>query len=1191
MPHVDDDEPDSAFSNNKFRLYSISSHDRKVLRGGASLNLTERRPFLGLAACLVILLLLTNLCPPAEAQKDMGSIVGTVKDTSGAVVPEAKITVTEVSKGTSFNTSTGPSGDYVASPLPVGEYTVKVQKQGFKSLVVGPMQLDVQQRLSANATLEVGEIVQVVQVRQSAPLLETQTSDLGQVVGSHDMQNLPLNGRNFAQLALLSAGVVPSEPGSRNADTYGFSSNGGRGYENNFLLDGIDNNSNLTDLLNETSYVIQPSVDALQEFKVQTNAYSAEFGRGNGAVVNATIKSGSNQLHGDVYEFLRNDHLDGRNFFDADRAPYQQNQFGFTIGGPVYLGHLYDGRNRSFFFFDYEGLRIRQGETFVATVPTAVQRNGDFSDLLDLTSPTGVSDCNGTPTYAGEIFNTRLSQVNNTSPTGVCGVPFGYDGSGNPTNVIPQGTIDSLAARLTSLWPMPNVAGAGFNYLTNPKRVENRNNFDTRIDQKLSDKDNSFFRLSYEKQPSIIPSVFQSVGGNGNDFFSGDELNFYLGVALSESHIFSPRLVNEFRFGYNRINSHRYQFNSGTDVSASLGIPGVPFVPLNGGMPEFDFSDVDGIGDPTYLPSLEIQNTFSYADNLTWVRDKHTLKFGTEIRSEEFTILQPASPRGQLNFDPIFTDNAASPGSGGSGYASFLLGLPDGGNITNIHNVDYVRPVYAFYAQDDYRLTNQFTLNLGLRYELFMPVREKYDAQGSYDLTTRTLLVPKGQTAQLTPTIAALVPIRATANRGLVPADTNNFAPRIGFAYQATKDLVLRGAYGVFYSGYESGPWSNPSPAFNPPFFVTEVYNTTCGAASANTAAGQLDCSIPGFNQFSNGFPATSLVDPNTPQLLQLDPTIVTPYMQQWNLSTQYLLPADIMFQVSYAGSKGTKLYTFYNGNQAAPTSDPTIPYADRRPISFIDNSITNFASNGLSTYHSLQARVEKRFSKSFSFLASYTWSHSLDNASSANLGSDNHSGDRYFAMHPDWEHGNSDFDVRNRFVASYIYDLPFGQGRHFGSQASGALEQIIGGWRIAGITTLAAGNWYTVRDGNGNFSNSDGSQHPNLIENPNASPCVPGTFFNTCAFGDPPLGSFGNVGRNTIVGPGLNSWDFSIFKNFQISERVRAEFRSEFFNFPNHTNFTLPSGGSESMGSSNFGFMTGARPPRQIQFAMKFYF
>jgi len=1140
---------------------------------------------------LVLLLALGHL---SWAQKDTASIVGTVKDATGALVADAKVTVTDVDRGVTFVTASNPSGYYSAGPLHIGRYSVKIEKEGFKTAVAGLVELQVQDRAEVNVILPVGRVQETVEVTGVRPMMETQTSELGQVVDNKRMGQLPLNGRNFSQLAFLSAGVAPAEPGSRNEGSYGFSSNGGRSYQNNYLLDGIDNNSNLTDLLNGTSYVIQPSVDAIQEFKVQTNAYSAEFGRGNGAILNATIKSGTNQVHGDIYEFLRNDKLDARDYFQTVRGAYQQNQFGGTIGGPIVLGKLYNGRNKSFFFFDYEGLRVRQARTLTATVPTAAERQGDFSSQLDLTSPAAALDCNGHPTYAGEIFDVRRTQ---TTAAGLCGLPFGYDASGNPTNIIPAALMDPLAVKLTSLWPLPNVFGvSGHNFLATPKRTENRNNFDIRVDHVFSQKDASFYRFSYEKQPSVIPSVFQATGGDGNDFFTGNEQNFYLSAAISETHVFNPHVINEFRLGYNRINSHRYQFNYNRNVSAELGIPGVPYAPLNGGLPEFDFSDVDGIGDPTFLPSLEIQNTYTLSDNLTWVHGQHSFKFGGEVRREEFTIFQPASPRGQLNFGNLFTDNPGTPGSGGSGFASWLMGLPDGGYITNLHNVDYHRRAFSLYVQDDYTVTSRLTLNLGLRYDLFGSVQERNDQEGTYNIATRTLYVPVGQTQQLTPIIAALVPISATAPKGLVNPIKTNFAPRIGLAYKLTNKLVARAGYGVFYSGYESGPWSNPSPGFNPPFFVTENYNTPCSAPSVNPAAGQTDCSIPGFSHFYQGFPGNSLIDPNTPQLLELDPRIRSPYTQQWHLTTEYQLPGDAVVEVGYAGSKGSKLYTYWDGNQPAPTTDPTAPYAPRRPVPIIDSSISVFASSGSSTYNSLQTRVEKRFSHGFSLLAGYTWSHSIDNESSANLGSNNNSGPRFFRLHPEWEKGNSDFDIRHRFTLGYVWDLPFGNGKAVAGGATGALDKVIGGWQISGITTLSSGNWLTITDGNGNFANSTGGQRPKVVpgQDPNGRPCIPGTFFNTCAFTDPPPGSFGDAGRNIVRGPGFQIWDASLLKQIPINESRRFEFRAEFFNVPNHTNFTPSCAYCASpldMASGSYGFITAAKPPRQIQFGLKFYY
>ena len=1171
------------------------------------------------------LLILTILAVPAWAQKDAGSIVGSVKDPSGAIVANAKVTITDLEHGQISSTTTNTEGDFVVSPLRVGRYTVTVEQTGFKKAISDPIGLDVQQRVAVNIVLQVGQITESVVVSGATPLLETETSELGQVVDSQRVANLPLNGRNFAQLALLTAGTAPSEPGARDEQSYGFSAGGARSLQNNFLLDGIDNNSNLTDLLNETNYVIQPPVEALAEFKVQTNAYSAEFGRGNGAIINAVIKSGTNDIHGSAWGFLRNNVLDARNYFDPvgkGAPPYEQYQFGGTFGGPVYIPHLYDGRNKTFFFVDYEGLRIHQADTQTLLLPSPAQIGGDFSALLDTTTVTG-TDCNGNPTYAGEVFDTRLTQTSGTSSTGLCGVPIGgYTAGGIPTNIIPSSggnnKIDPLAARILALLPPANANGNGYNYIANPVETTHRANFDIRVDHKFSDKDNSFYRFSYEDQPSLIPPPFPGSLIDGGGFFSGVEDNSYRSLALSESHLFRTSLVNEFRLGYNRINSHRYQFNYNVDVSGQVGFPGVPFTPINGGLPQLTFGDGSAptLGSPTFLPSVEIQNTYVLSDNVTWIKGKHTLKFGTEIRREEFTIFQPASPRGNESFGVGFTDNPANPGTGGSGLASFLVGLSDGGSINNLKNVDYFRPLYSFYAQDDFKVTPKLTLNLGLRYELFTTVKERHDQQGTFDLqdpNNPTIIVPKGQTMQLTPTLASQITVSPTGSRGLIPVDKNNFAPRIGFAYQLTPETVLRGGYGIFYGGQENGPYSNPSPGFNPPFFVTQNFNSPCGAASANPALFNADpnlnndCAVPGLSNapggvpgsggIAVGFPATSLTDPNTPLLFSLAPGMVTPYMQQWNFGVERQLGKDTVLQVTYAGSKGTKLFTFYNGNQADPSADPTAAFAPRRPVPSIDTGINLFKSDGGSKYNSLQSRLEKRFTHGFSVLVTYTYSHAIDNASNANLGSQNNDGFRWF-KHPEWEKGNASFDVRHRFTASYIYELPFGKGKRMLGDANGALEQVVGGWQIAGITTVSTGNWFTPTDSNGSFANSDGLQMPNVVADPNSSPhCLRGTFFNTCAFVDPPLGSFGNAGRNSVRGPGFQVWDFSVFKMFRVSERTRLEFRTEFFNIPNHTNFLLSKSGPQQgnnstvLGASQFGFLTAARSPRQIQFSLKLSF
>ncbi|HET9405835.1 MAG TPA: TonB-dependent receptor [Candidatus Sulfotelmatobacter sp.] len=1199
-----------------------------------------------------VLLLFSALC---WAQRDTGSIVGSVKDPSGGVVIGAKVTVTDADRGTSFETTTNQTGEYVASPLHIGRYNVTAEKQGFKKALAGPVVVDVQARPEVNLTLQVGKVSETIVVTSEGPQLETETSDLGQVVNGHTAETLPLNGRNYAQLALLGTGVAPAEPGSREAGSFGFSASGARALQNNFLLDGVDNNSNLGDLLNESTYVIQPSVDAIGEFKVQTNAYSAEFGRGNGAIMNAVIKSGTNQFHGDVYEFLRNDKFDGRNAFDEfGRQPYKQNQFGATLGGPII-------KNRTFFFGDYEGLRIRQATPLLNLIPTPQEISGDFTGKLTNQKAFAVDqngiptsnqalDCNGNPTFQGEIFNTRLTQnVPSSSPLasidqdGFCGVPI--TSNGLPTgqlNKFPTTLIDPLAARLSKFYPQPNTTLGGSNFLVDPHRAETRNNFDVRIDHKIAKNDDFFGRFSYEDQPSNIPAPFNNVL-DGGSFFDGIEDNSYRSLALSETHLFTPQLVNEFRIGYNRINSHRLQINFDKNVAGDpafgINFPGVPFVAGtdNGGLPQITFGDgTVPIGSSTFLPSLEKQNSYVFTENLTWIKGRHSFKFGGEIRREQFTIFQPAESRGTLDFGSGFTDNPAAPSSGGEAFATFLLGISDGGAITNLHNVDYRRPIYSVYAQDDFRVTPRLTFNLGLRYELFTTVKEAHDQQATFDFNQQALIVPKGQKMQLTPTLAQSIPVLDTGSRGLISPDLNNFAPRIGLAYQITNKLVLRSGYGVFYGGQENGPFSNPSPGFNPPFFTIQSFNQPCGFTAANPTAGQTDCSIPNFNVLSQGFPLNSLSDPNTPQFFAFDPRFRrTPYTQQWNMGLEYQLPAQTILQISYAGSRGAKLFAFYDGNQAVPTADQTAPTAPRRPVhtcnttllpncdpSVFDTNITTLRSNAFSRYNSLQARLQKRLGRGLEFEAAYTYAHALDDASSANLGSFA-SGDFRDQTKPQLEYGNADFDVRHRLTLSYSYELPFGKGKSFGGNASGFANQMIGGWQIAGITTASTGTYFTPTDIATNLANSGGggdvanAARPNRVGDPNAKPCIAGTVFNTCAFAtNTVFGTFGNAGRNIIRGPGYQNWDFSIFKNFPITEQRRFEFRAEFFNLWNHVNpqlfppqfnFDNPAtdhgqdvgphqnkcpGTIDNLNSNcAWGFVQSARDPRFIQFAMKFYF
>ena len=1211
------------------------------------------RPQFLLALFCMSLALTTTL----QAQKDAGAIVGLVRDPSGAVVSGAKVTVTDVDRGIVLTLSTNDNGEYVASPLRIGRYSVTVAKEGFKKAVAGPVQVNIQDRVGVDLKLDPGMATEVVAVTGERPQLETETSELGQVVDSQRINALPLNGRNYAQLALLGAGIAAAEPGSRVETTYGFSSNGARSLQNNFLLDGIDNNANLGDVLNGAAYVVQPAVDAIAEFKVETNAYSAEFGRGNGAIMNAVIKSGTNQIHGDLWEFLRNDKLDATNAFDNPsiggfgQQPYKQNQFGFTLGGPIV-------KNKLFFFGDYEGLRIRQALPQLSTVPTQAEVGGDFSAFLQLSQPiTGVVDCHDNPTYLGEIFDPTQAETGSAYNGGPCSLPIGTTGpnySGTPTNKFsnPGGTgtaIDPLAQELANLFPppTPNLTLPGGNFLSDPERSETENKFDVRIDQIVNNKDNFFVRFSYGNDNNFLPSPFQNIL-DGGSFQDGYSNNTAEGLAASEIHTFRNNLINEFRFGFNHLNSHRFNLysneNVSQDIPGGIPFPGVPFEAGQniGGLPSLSFGDGTAtIGASEYLPAIEHQHSYVFTDNLSWTRGRHAAKFGAELRFEEFTILEPAAARGAMDFGGGFliNDNLADPGTGGEAFASFMQGISDGGSITSVNpNIDYRRQIYAVYGLDDIKVNSKLTLNLGLRYELFTTIKEANNNQDTFNFNTLSLIAPSGQNRVLTPTLGTELAIQNNGSRGLISPDLNNFAPRIGLAYQFADKLVLRSGYGIFYGGQENGPFSNPSPGFNPPFLSSEAFNAPCQAPSANGS--QLDCSISAANNnglplnvLSQGFPATSLSDPNSPELYSLDPHLVTPYTQQWHLGLEYQLPADTVFEVSYAGSRGLKLFAFYNGNQAVPVlGTDSLPTAPRRPANdeapgatgpctlanpqncnpALDTTIDTFRSNTRSNYDSLQVRLEKRYSHGLQYELAYTFAHALDNASSASLGSVNN-GDFQDQRYPNQNYGNADFDVRQRLVFSYLYDLPFGRGRTFGKDASGVVNQIIGDWQMTGVLSAATGNYYTATDINDvSVSGSDCGgtvgyycSRPARVGNPNTKPCIPGTLFNTCAFADDntnpgivPLGTFGNAGRNIIEGPGYTTWDTSLVKQFAITEQKHLEFRAEFFNVLNHVNYLFGQFGAISaeptpleMGQSGFGYPLAARAPRQIQVALKFYF
>jgi Carboxypeptidase regulatory-like domain/TonB dependent receptor len=1112
-----------------------------------------------------ILLCLIASLAPLGAQTTSGAIVGTVTDPSGAVIGGASITVTNVDTGISVKATTDASGEYVVTPLSVGHYSVAFEATGFKRSVRSDITLNVQDRLRVDAKLEVGAVSDTVEVAEAAPQLETDTSYLGEVVESQRIVDLPLNGRFFTRLAVLTAGTAPTPAGARDENTGGFSANGVRPYQNNYLLDGVDNNSLSEDLVSQQSFVIGPPPDAIQEFKVQTNSMSAEFGRSGGAVLNVTIKSGTNSLHGTAYEFLRNSDLDANNFFNnangAPIAPFKQNQFGFSIGAPILLPKVYNGKNRTFFFFDYQGTRIRTGQTFLASVPTDDQRAGNFSGFNPIYDPT-----TGTVAANGDAVGRQQ-----------------FAG-----NQIPQSRWNPIAAKLLSMFPEPNVAGTSNglgvsnNYLSNPVEPNDTDQLDLRIDHKISESDSIFGRFSYsnntDNPPGPIPPPLDAAS-----FSSGNFINRPRNAVIEETHIFNPRLINELRIGYSRNRSDRLQFNANQNLSAQLGIPGIPFSTNNGGLPQFSVGILNTFGSSEYQPTVENQEVYHIIDSLTLIRGRHTIKIGAEIKPRvNFSILQPPVPRGAFSFNGSYTaQNQENEANTGLGTADFLLGAISGGaQLSSFINDVFQQPGQFYYVQDDIKVSKKLTVNLGLRYEFVVHAMEKYNAEANFNIDTNTLDIARGRQDALPPNFFPEIAVNRNAPRSLVPNQKLDFAPRVGFAYNLFSNTVVRGGYGVFYSSYEAGPLSIPNPGNNPPFFEQANYNTV-NFTTLN----------PTVSNLSQGFPADALTNPSAPSLFSLDPHFTNPNVQHWQASIQQELGWNTVLEVAYAGSKGTHLYEFRNVNQV-PASPNTPDYNAVRPRPYLGGDLAFWCSCDSSTYHSLQTKLEKRLSNDLSFLTAFTYGKSIDEQSAASLGF--HSGggfrDNY---NPQWEKGPSDFDQKYRFVNSFSYTLPFGKGKRFLGGTNAPANLLIGGWELQGIQSAASGLPYTIL-GQSNQSNTnyDTEERPDRVA---GVPLYPSNqnvnqWFNPAAFTLQAFGTYGNAGRNIIYTAPQVSVDTSLFKDFAIKEQIKLQFRAEFFNMLNHPNFRANSLISQ-FNAPGAGAYTSAQPARQIQFALKFIY
>lgn len=1058
------------------------------------------------------------------AQVTTGTIEGTVTDASDASVPKADVRVVNEETGAVRLLITDTAGNYVARNLLPGHYRVSVDLPGFQSQAKTGLVLSLDQTLVVNFVLQPGQQQQTVTVvSRGEQLIETATSSLGQVIEEAQIRDLPLNGRNFQQLIGLNTGAQPGPQGSSSESR--FHLNGGRSEGNAFLIDGLDVSSFGTDSIRTF-----PSLEAIGEFKIITNGFSAEYGRSLSGVISTHIKNGTNQLHGTLFHFLRNKALDARNFFAPRKPKYIFNQFGGSAGGPLI-------KNKLFVFGDYQGTRIRQGGPQFRRLPTVAMRNGDFSALLP-----------STVIYDPRTLDTATKQR----------VPF-------PGNLIPPSAFDRPTALMLSALPPLNQSGV-LNFIKVSGVTNDVDAFDVRADYHLNERNRLSAVVTYSQTRNFNDPLFPRVsgflvGGNNSAILSRS-------ASLNYTRVWGPSAVNELVVGWKRDRldgkpevGHQYE----SDL-------GIPFLNTNKedtfttGFPQLSITGYTNLGAPLGIPAYQAHNIPQMTDNFSFSRGKHAFKTGLAVRFRQFNLEQVVATRGLLIFNSLPTSNGAQ-FAGGDPVASALLGYP------STARRDFAPPwgerlkEYGFYFQDDWKLNRRLTLNLGGRYDLYPPATEAHNRLSNYDLASGAMILAG----------------KGGASASTIETNKLNFSPHVGFAYLLTGDrkTVVRGGYGIGYLLLQTAAVGTASDRLttNQPFKIN--FSTVFDALNPTV-------------RVSDGLPLP-VPDPRNPSgdvnfQLNRDPT---PYMQQWNLNIQRALPGDFLAEIAYAGSRGLHLSGSANLNQARPGATAPGPRSLLNPNV---NSILAILNRESSTYHSLQAKLQKRFARGFYLLGAYTFSKSIDDASFTAVGSDASTPLPQDSRNWRAERAASDFDFRHRLVVSYICEIPVGKGRRFLGAAPALVNHVLGGWQVNGITSLQSGNVFTPIVANPRTNGGPGGAiRPDRAGNgglPDSERSIQ-RWFDTSAFvaqgagGTDPF-HFGNSGRNILRGPRLVNFDFSAFKEFPIRERRSLEFRAEFFNVLNHANFLLP---DRSVDLPTSGVISRVRDPRLIQFALKLVF
>jgi Carboxypeptidase regulatory-like domain/TonB dependent receptor len=1147
-----------------------------------------------------LLVLLFAFTSAAFCQLTTADILGSVTDATGAVVPNAKITLTNLGTNETRTDQTNSSGEYTFTLLPVGHYSVTVKASGFQVSVTKDISVEAGDRARNDVHLTLGAETTIVEVTASTPLLQAESATVSSTVTAKAVQDLPLNGRNFVQLVALVPGANPGagnslssggRPDDRRTNAAGLSVNGQDESLNNWVVDGADDNERVIGTIG-----VKPNVEGIQEITVETNSYAPEAGRTAGGVINIVTKSGTNQFHGSVYEYFRNDIFDGRNFFQStgSKPELRQNQYGASIGGPIF-------RDRTFFYFDYEGFRQVSGVTDTGTVPT-IQEYDAIHSLNGLTPQSLLSSANGTlQAYQGQIPAT-----------------------GGPV------PINQIALNYLKLFPAPTSNALSSNFTISPNKTQNFNTYDARVDHKLNDQNLVFARFSYNSVDTFTPPAFGVVNGieisGGRYNFDGPATDVAQQYLLGYTHIFTPSLLMDLRAAYTRINNLSLPLNYGIGVDQTVGFPAsmTNFSPFADSLTPVSIGPFGDIGDGAYVPLNDIDNSFQYSGTVSWTKGNHNLKFGAGLVRRQARNVQSASAVGAFGFNLTTDSNADQLTQQNNQIASTLLGAYN--NQTRNFNItppDYRSWEPSFFAQDSWKATPKLTVIYGLRYEVFTPFTEAHNRISNYDFLDAVSNPAAAQSSALK--IANVNGVSKTAG---IPTQYNNVAPRVGFAFSARPSTVIRGGYGL---SYFPDNYTSNGDLKNSPF--TSINSPSCQSTLAvqietYVNAGSLppgqngDCALQGeFGSFSQG-----IIQPSAPSAAQLanlslinglsfvaDATnFKNALIQQYNLQIEQQVGANV-FIIGYVGNIGQHLPESINNiNSPLPFNPITDPAASARPLSGpLPNlgGVSYLATGGISNYNSLQTSFQRRFTKGLALDANYTWAKGLSDTSTFSQQGDQGWSNALPTNIRATEYGNTDTDIQNRFALSLNYELQYGK------EFTGLKKIALSGWQTNMITGWQSGKVFSI-DSSGSGAdnpiesdgkthgfnnravpqNSGGNDRPDTIADPRLSHKTLTEFFNTAAFAPQPLGTIGNTQRNSLFGPHFRDVDLSLFKNFPVTERVNLQFRVETFNISNTPNFFIGNNNTsnQEFGNASFGQLTATDPnynPRQYQFVLKAQF